>query len=84
MIVICEECGKKYQIDPSRIKATGAKAKCTGLRQYDDHPQTESKTRSQTCGAATRVATDMGDSTQGRGASAAKRRASLKDRGGKA
>ena len=30
MIVICEECGKKYQIDPSRIKATGAKAKCTG------------------------------------------------------
>lgn len=28
MIVICEECGKKYQIDPSRIKATGAKAKC--------------------------------------------------------
>ncbi len=29
MIIICEECGKKYQIDPSRIKATGAKAKCT-------------------------------------------------------
>lgn len=28
MIVICEECGKKYQIDPSRIKGTGAKAKC--------------------------------------------------------
>jgi len=29
MIIICEECGKKYQIDPSRIKATGARAKCT-------------------------------------------------------
>ena len=29
MIIICEECGKKYQIDPSRIKAKGAKAKCT-------------------------------------------------------
>jgi HAMP domain-containing protein len=28
MIVICEECGRKYQIDPSRIKASGAKAKC--------------------------------------------------------
>jgi HAMP domain-containing protein len=28
MIVICEECGKKYQIDPSRIKGAGAKAKC--------------------------------------------------------
>ena len=28
MIVICEECGKKYQIDPSRIKAAGATAKC--------------------------------------------------------
>jgi predicted Zn finger-like uncharacterized protein len=30
MIIICEECGKKYQIDPSRIKGKGAKAKCTG------------------------------------------------------
>jgi HAMP domain-containing protein/DNA-directed RNA polymerase subunit RPC12/RpoP len=28
MIIICEECGKKYQIDPSRIKTAGAKAKC--------------------------------------------------------
>jgi HAMP domain-containing protein len=28
MIVICEECGKKYQIDPTRIKTMGAKAKC--------------------------------------------------------
>jgi HAMP domain-containing protein len=28
MIVICEECGKKYQIDPSRISEAGAKAKC--------------------------------------------------------
>lgn len=28
MIVICEECGKKYQIDSSRIKGAGAKAKC--------------------------------------------------------
>ena len=30
MIVICEECGKKYQVDPSRIKTANAKAKCTG------------------------------------------------------
>jgi HAMP domain-containing protein len=28
MIVICEECGKKYQVDPSRIKGASAKAKC--------------------------------------------------------
>jgi HAMP domain-containing protein len=28
MIVICEECGKKYDIDPSRIKGPEAKAKC--------------------------------------------------------
>jgi len=28
MIVICEECGKKYQIDPSKIKAAGMTAKC--------------------------------------------------------
>ncbi len=28
MIVFCEECGKKYQIDPSKIKGEQAKAKC--------------------------------------------------------
>jgi hypothetical protein len=28
MIVICEECGKKYQVDPSRIKAARTTAKC--------------------------------------------------------
>ena len=28
MIVICEECGKKYQIDPSKIKGKAARFKC--------------------------------------------------------
>lgn len=28
MIVICEECGKKYRIDPSRVKGPSAKFKC--------------------------------------------------------
>jgi len=28
MIVICEECGKKYRLDPSRIKGNKATAKC--------------------------------------------------------
>jgi predicted Zn finger-like uncharacterized protein len=28
MIVICEECGKKYRIDPTRIKGKRAKFKC--------------------------------------------------------
>ncbi|MBT8350812.1 MAG: zinc-ribbon domain-containing protein [Deltaproteobacteria bacterium] len=28
MIVICEECGKKYSIDPSKIKGEAAKFKC--------------------------------------------------------
>ncbi len=28
MIVICEECGKKYRIDPSRIKGEKLKVKC--------------------------------------------------------
>lgn len=28
MIVICEECGKKYDIDPAQIKGREAKAKC--------------------------------------------------------
>lgn len=28
MIVICEECGKKYKIDPSKIKGKAAGFKC--------------------------------------------------------
>ncbi len=28
MIVICEECGKKYRLDPSKIKGKGVKFKC--------------------------------------------------------
>ena len=28
MIVICEECGKKYSIDPLKIKGESAKFKC--------------------------------------------------------
>jgi predicted Zn finger-like uncharacterized protein len=28
MIVICEECGKKYQVDPSNIKGKAASFKC--------------------------------------------------------
>lgn len=28
MIVICEECGKKYRIDPSKIKGVAARFKC--------------------------------------------------------
>ena len=28
MIVICEECGKKYRIDPSKIKGKAASFKC--------------------------------------------------------
>lgn len=43
MIIICEECGKKYQIDPSRIKATGARAKCTGCGNMMTIPKPEAK-----------------------------------------
>ena len=28
MIVICEECGKKYRIDPTKIKGRAASFKC--------------------------------------------------------
>ena len=28
MIVICEECGKKYRIDPEKIKGDKARFKC--------------------------------------------------------
>ena len=33
MIVICEECGKKYQIDPGKIKGTQARFKCKSCNQ---------------------------------------------------
>ena len=28
MIIICEECGKKYRIDPSKIQGAAARFKC--------------------------------------------------------
>jgi predicted Zn finger-like uncharacterized protein len=28
MVVICEECGKKYKLDPEKIKGVGAKVRC--------------------------------------------------------
>lgn len=40
MIVICEECGKKYRIDPEKIKGRQAKFKCTSC----GHVVTVSKT----------------------------------------
>jgi predicted Zn finger-like uncharacterized protein len=43
MIIICEECGKKYQIDPSRIKASGAKAKCTACGNMMIIPKPEDR-----------------------------------------
>jgi predicted Zn finger-like uncharacterized protein len=43
MIIICEECGKKYQVDPSRIKASGAKAKCTACGNMMTIPKPEAK-----------------------------------------
>jgi predicted Zn finger-like uncharacterized protein len=43
MIIICEECGKKYQIDPSRITATGAKAKCTACGNMMTIPKPEAR-----------------------------------------
>ncbi|HEX9910282.1 MAG TPA: HAMP domain-containing protein [Desulfatiglandales bacterium] len=43
MIIICEECGKKYQIDPSRIKGAGAKAKCTACGNMMTIPKPEAK-----------------------------------------
>jgi HAMP domain-containing protein len=43
MIIICEECGKKYQIDPSRIKTASAKAKCTACGNMMTIPKPEAK-----------------------------------------
>jgi predicted Zn finger-like uncharacterized protein len=43
MIIICEECGKKYQIDPSRIKGAAAKAKCTACGNMMTIPKPEAK-----------------------------------------
>jgi HAMP domain-containing protein len=43
MIIICEECGKKYQIDPSRIKTAAAKAKCKACGNMMTIPKPETK-----------------------------------------
>ncbi len=45
MLVICEECGRRYQIDPSRIKGEQAKVKCKAcnhifiVRKEDPMPE---------------------------------------------
>ena len=34
MIIICEECGKKYRIDPSKIKGKAASFKCRSCAHH--------------------------------------------------
>ncbi len=41
MIIICEECGKKYQIDPAKIKGREAKAKCQACGHVITVPKPE-------------------------------------------
>ncbi len=48
MIVICEECGKKYRIDPSKIKGKAASFKCRAcphviLVSKPEPPKTDSR-----------------------------------------
>jgi predicted Zn finger-like uncharacterized protein len=43
MIVICEECGKKYQIDPSKIKAKAARFKCKACNHVIEVSKPEEK-----------------------------------------
>ncbi|UCE51193.1 MAG: zinc-ribbon domain-containing protein [Desulfobacterales bacterium] len=44
MIVICEECGKKYRVEPSKIKGKAASFKCRGCTHVITvtKPETES------------------------------------------
>jgi predicted Zn finger-like uncharacterized protein len=44
MIVICEECGKKYQIDPSKIKGKAARFKCKACNHVIEVLKPEEKT----------------------------------------
>ena len=64
MIVICEECGKKYRIDPSRIKGKAASFKCRACShvivvskpeppKIDSKPTLESITSTIDAGATT-------------------------------
>jgi predicted Zn finger-like uncharacterized protein len=50
MIVICEECGKKYRIDPSKIKGAAARFKCRVCTHMItvSKPEAESATAPQT------------------------------------
>ena len=64
MIVICEECGKKYRIDPSKIKGTAARFKCRVCTHMItvSKPQTESSTASQTDLSITETVIEPADS----------------------
>jgi len=43
MIVICEECGKKYKIDPSKIKGKAARFKCKACNHVIEVKKPEEK-----------------------------------------
>jgi HAMP domain-containing protein len=64
MIVICEECGKKYRIDPAKIKGTAARFKCRVCTHMItvSKPQTESSSDSQTDLSITETAIEPADS----------------------
>ena len=47
MIVICEECGKKYRIDPEKIKGKAAKFKCKACDHVITITKPEEKTADQ-------------------------------------
>jgi predicted Zn finger-like uncharacterized protein len=77
MIVICEECGRKYRIDPSKIKGKAASFKCRSCThvivvskpeppQRDSRPTLESITSTLDIGSTT-AAADAGQRPAGTG-----------------
>ena len=63
MIVICEECGKKYRIDPSKIKGAAARFKCRVCTHMImvSKPQTASSAAPQVDLSVTKTAIESAD-----------------------
>ena len=69
MIVICEECGKKYRIDPAKIKGTAASFKCRSCSHrivVPKPPPPESRPQTTPAPSIEQVTTTIDDLPAGR------------------
>ena len=59
MLVICEECGRRYQVDPSKIKGERAKVKCKACNHVFIVKKQENTSLSLAAEEITKMPTDL-------------------------